>query len=118
MEQLNDENFLVYAMNHYTVPTCLDLEEFNADLKRIRYVSRAFKTNEINVQLILNHIIILHNAFGIAATKMLLFKICREKWSQLIPFLLYLDRLTIDEITHIASEIVIDADIAEELKNL
>ena len=33
MENLSESNFLVYAMHNYDTPVCLDLEEFNNDLK-------------------------------------------------------------------------------------
>lgn len=105
-------------MNNFEVPTCLDLEEFNAELKRFRYISRAFKLGVVNTQLVLNHIIILHNVFGSAATKMLMFKVEKDQWSKLVPFLLYLDRLSIQDITEIANELIIDEAITYELRNL
>ena len=118
MEQLSEQNFLVYAMHNFEVPTCLDLEEFNSEIKRFRYISRAFKSDNVNTQLVLNHIIILHNVFGSAATKMLMFKVEKDQWPKLVPFLLYLDRLSIQDITEIANELVIDELIAAELRNL
>lgn len=118
MDQLSESNFIVFAMNHFEAPTCLDLEEFNEEIKRFRYITRAFKANNYNTQLILNHIIILYNMFGQATTKMLLFKVGTEYMSNLVPFLLYLDRLDMEQIAHIALTAVPNKDIMDELRNL
>ena len=98
MENLSESNFLVYAMHNYDTPVCLDLEEFNNDLNRIKCVVRGLRPKEINVQLVLNHIIILFNVFGNSAISMLLFRVEKENWKYLIPFLIYLDRLDEDDL--------------------
>lgn len=118
MDQLNDENFLVYAMNNFSVPACLDTEEFNEELKRFRYIVRAFKIDAINTRLILNHIIVLYNIFGDAATPMLLFKVGKEHMQHLVPFLIYLNRLTIEQIDQIMITTTLNQTIIEELRNL
>lgn len=118
MDQLSESNFLVYAMNNFESPTCLDLEEFNEEIKRFRYITRAFKADNINTQLILNHIIILYNMFGQATTNMLLFKIGTEHMHYLLPFLLYLDRLSMEQIAHIALTTVPNEVVMAELRNL
>ena len=57
---LNDDNFMFYAMKAYESPKCI-MSEFEEDLKRIKYVKRLIKrykaTGEIKERLILNHII-------------------------------------------------------------
>lgn len=116
--QLNEENFLVYAMNHFEAPTCLEVEEFNEEVKRFRYISRAFKMGNLNIRLILNHIIILHNVFGLAAAKMLLFKVEKSEWKYLVPFLMYLNLLSLEQIDEIRSLTEFDETIMEELRNL
>ena len=118
MEQLNDDNFLIMAMHAYDAPTCSDIKEFQNEIKRFGYINRSFKLDTVNTQLVLNHIIILYNVFGYATTKMLLFKVERDMWSYLIPFLLYLDRLTIEEIGEVANEIIVNEKILKELRNL
>lgn len=118
MEQLSEENFLLVAMHHFEPPMCLDLEEFNDEIKRFRYITRAFKLDSTNVQLILNHIIILYNMFGNAATKMLLFKIGKEHWSHLVPFLIYLNRLTIEQLDEIMLTTTLNDTIVMELRKL
>lgn len=78
-ETINESNFLLFAAKHYDNPQCLEDEEFLDDLKRFKYLKRLFgkyyETGELRERLILNHIIILYNVFGPAATKMLFFKL-------------------------------------------
>lgn len=92
---LNDDNFMFYAMKAYESPKCI-MSEFEEDLKRIKYVKRLIKrykaTGEIKERLILNHIIILSNVFGVIPTvRMLFFKLDREEYEILKTFLLFLN---------------------------
>ena len=78
-DDLNDENFLLFAMKAYESPTCI-LSEFEEDLKRIKYVKRLIKryktTGELKERLILNHLIILSNVFGTKnSVRMLFYKL-------------------------------------------
>ena len=118
MEQLSDDNFLVFAMNSFEAPMCLDLDEFKLEMKRFKYITKSFKGEVVNVRLVLNHIIILYNLFGLAATRMLMFKVSRDYWAQLIPFLIYLNRLTEEQINTIMIDICLDDTITNELRNL
>ena len=96
IETLDDSNFVLYAAKHYDNPQCYDVEEFYDDLKRFKYLKRLFgkyqDTGEIRENLILNHIVVLYNVFGDAATRMLFFKLVGY-YSYLKPFLLLLDRM-------------------------
>ena len=84
-------------MQHYDNPQCVEVEEFNDDLRRIKYIKRLFRrfetTGELKKHLILNHIILLYNVFGDAATPLLFFKLEKNYWPVLKAFLLFLDRL-------------------------
>ena len=95
---LNDDNFVLYAAKHYENPTCSPLDEFYDDLQRFKYIKRLFSRYEANGELrerlILNHLIVLYNVFGIdATTRMLLFRIDQEYYSILKTFLVYLNYL-------------------------
>lgn len=91
---LTDNNFLVYAAKHYDNPQCLSTEEFEYDLKRFQYLKRLFNryenTKELKERLILNHIIVLYNCFGLAATNMLFLKL-KDHQHFLKPFILKLN---------------------------
>ena len=96
-EKLNEGNFLVYAMHHYDNPQCHSIAEFEEDIKKFLYLKKLlsrYKNNgELRERLILNHIIVLYNIFGDAATRMLFHKIEESCWDALITFLVYLDRM-------------------------
>lgn len=92
---LNDDNFLIFAMKAYDKPNVV-MSEFEEDLKRIKYIKRLMKryrsTGDLKERLILNHIIILGNVFGVeSAVKMLFYKTDREEYDILKTILLYLN---------------------------
>lgn len=95
IDDLNDNNFLIYAAKAYDKPNAIQ-SEFEEDLNRIKYIKRLIKRYKINgdlkERLILNHIIILGNVFGIEATvKMLFFKLEDDDYDVLKTFLLFLN---------------------------
>ena len=86
----------MYAMKNYDNPQCLDIEEFYSDLNRIKYLKRLFRRNEssseLKERLILNHIIVLYNVFGVVpATRLLFLRIGEEHHSVLKTFIVYLN---------------------------
>lgn len=94
-DDLNDDNFLMFAMKAYDSPNCI-MSEFEEDLKRIKYVKRLIKryktTGELKERLILNHLIILSNVFGTKnSVRMLFYKIDEEDYDILKTFLLFLE---------------------------
>ena len=103
VNSLNNENYVLYAMKHYDNPQCENIEEFHDDLNRTKYLKRLFKKYEsskiLKERLILNHIIIFYNVFGIeVASRVLFFKIEEEYHSLLKTFLVYLNYLPEKEI--------------------
>lgn len=92
-EKLDETNFILYAAKHYNNPQCCDTLEFYDDLKRFKYLKRLFgkynETGDMKERLVINHIIILYNVFGPAATRMLFFKL-EDYYSLLKPFLVLL----------------------------
>lgn len=94
IDNLTDENFMIYAMKCYDSPNCI-MSEFEEDLKRIKYVKRLIKryktTGELKERLILNHIIILSNVFGTRnAVRMLFFRLDEQDYQILKTFLMFL----------------------------
>lgn len=97
-ENVTAKNALLFAMHHYDNPQCLSAEEFAEDFKRFRYIKRLCRrylvTGDIKERLVLNHLILLTNVFGIEATVRLLFVKCSpDAYVVLKPFLLYLNML-------------------------
>ena len=95
--ELNEDNFLLFAIKNYENPQAVTKEDFDKDLNHFKYIKRLLKryrnTGELKVHLILNHFIVLYNIFGEAATPMLFFKIERELWSVMKTFVIFLNKL-------------------------
>tara|TARA_B100000767_G_scaffold46020_1_gene40557 strand:+ start:28 stop:396 length:369 start_codon:yes stop_codon:yes gene_type:complete len=92
---LTPENINMFAIKHYSNPSCVDEKEFLDDMKRFKYLKRLFRkydtSKDLKMRLIINHIIILANVFGVeAATTLLFFKIEKNHWSILKSFLIFL----------------------------
>jgi len=103
MFELNEQNFIMYAIKHYDNPACKGINEFYDDIKRFKYLKRLFKKYKPGLgqkeRLILNHIVIIYNLFGMeAATRLLFFKLEPKYWSQLKTFLVYLNVMPIGPI--------------------
>jgi hypothetical protein len=118
-DTLNKRNFELFAAQHYNNPECLDIEEFKEDLARFKYLKRLLRRYELaedlQIRLILNHIIVLYNVFGIeAANRMIWYKIEPEHWTYIKPFLVFLNYLPIDE----KVEIPLDPLIVDTLRKL
>lgn len=95
-DEINEENFELFAIKYYDNPVCLSKEEFEDDVKRFKYLKKLFfryiDSGELKERLILNHIIILFNVFGDITPKLLFYKMS-GLWSYLVPFLKTLNRL-------------------------
>ena len=117
-ETLNNDNFIMYAMRHYDNPQCTDIEEFNEDLQRFKYLKRLlnrYDQGDLQERLILNHLIVIYNVFGIqAANRMTFHKLDKNHWSALKTFLVYLSYLPEDALV----EIPIDQNIADVLRKI
>jgi hypothetical protein len=96
-DELNEDNYLLFAIKFYDNPQALTMEDFETDLKRIRYVKRLLKkyknTGELKTHLILNHLIVLFNVFNDAAIPLLFYNLDSDLWSSLKSFLIFLNRL-------------------------
>jgi hypothetical protein len=126
-ENINDENFLLYAMKCYDSPNAI-MSEFEEDLKRIKYVKRLIKryraSGELKERLILNHLIILSNVFGTKnSVRMLFYKIDQEDYDILKTFLLFLQYMPdivsgIKERTIHSSDITVDVFVGKRLRDI
>ena len=127
IDDLNDDNFLIYAMKAYNAPHCI-MSEFEGDIKRTKYLKRLFRrykvTKSLKERLILNHIILLNNVFDPESTARILFyKIDERDYDILKTFLSYLNIMP-DMIYGIrgknisTADIPIDLNVAEILKKI
>ena len=95
--ELNEDNFLLFAIKNYENPQAVTREDFEKDLNHFKYVKRLLKkyknTGQLKVHLILNHFIILYNVFGEATTPMLFHKIEMDLWPVMKSFIIFLGKL-------------------------
>lgn len=95
--ELNEDNFLLFAIKYYENPQAVTREDFEKDLNHFKYIKRLLKryqkTGQLKTHLLLNHFIILYNIFGDATTPMLFFKIEKELWSPMKTFIMFLNKL-------------------------
>jgi len=118
-DELNEDNFVLFASRYYDNPQCMSVEEFHHDLQRFKYLKRLLRrytqNDDLQERLILNHIVVLYNVFGIApANKMMFYRMEQEYWSAVKTFLIFLNYLRDDEFI----EIPLDQKIVERLRNL
>ena len=120
-DELNDDNFILFAIKNYENPQAVTKDDFDKDLNHFKYIKRLLKryknTGELKTHLILNHFIVLYNIFGEAATPMLFFKIEQNLWSIMKTFIIFLDRLP-DYPQCYVHEIEVDDYCLDELKKI
>tara|TARA_A100001201_G_scaffold38972_1_gene40738 strand:- start:1638 stop:2033 length:396 start_codon:yes stop_codon:yes gene_type:complete len=119
--ELNADNFLLFAIKNYENPQAVTKEDFEKDLNHFKYIKRLLKryknTGELKAHLLLNHFIILYNIFGEATTPMLFYKIEMELWSTMKTFVVFLDKLPDYPRCHI-HDIEIDSYCFSELNQV
>ena len=126
-DELSSENIMLFAVKSYDKPICI-MSEFKEDMKRFNYLKRLFyrhrKVGEIKQQLIMNHLMVLYNVFGVeAATRLLFYKIAKEDYPALKTYLLFLSCMPekikgIKGHDIISSEIPVDIKIANILREI
>jgi len=119
MEILTEQNMLLYAAKHYYNPRFSDIEEFNEDLKRFKYikrlVNRYIENGVLSERLILNHLIILFNVFDIEPSlNMLEIKLDDRQWTVVKPFLVFLKYIKNDQLVGIQ----MDEKVVEALRKI
>lgn len=119
-DDLLEEDLVKFAVKHYYSPLGkIDPEEFYDDLKRFKYikrlVNRYLETDALSERLILNHLIIIFNAFGnYGAIRILGLKLDAEQWKIVKPFLEFLNYLRKNQLSDIKS----DPNIVDKLKRI
>jgi hypothetical protein len=117
LDDLNDDNFTIYAMKCYSSPNCI-MSEFESDIKRTKYLKRLFRrykvTKSLKERLILNHLILLNNVFGPEPTaKILFYRIDERDYDILKTFLVYLNIMP-DVVSGIRGKTIHSEDILVE----
>lgn len=126
-DDLTSENILLYAVKAYDKPNCI-MSEFKEDMKRFNYLKRLFrryrKDGEVKDRLIINHLVVLYNVFGVeVTTRILFYKMSKDDFSALKTYLLFLNYMPnivrgIKGNDIISSDIPVDLIIADTLRNI
>ena len=115
---LTPDNIMMFAMKHYDNPSCVDKKEFLDDMKRFKYLKRLFRKYDtskvLKIRLILNHIIVLANVFGVdASSTLLFFKTDRKHWPILKTFLVYLSYMPENDMKDITTDLKVLKELRE-----
>jgi len=118
-DNLTNDNIMMYAVKAYDSPNCI-MSEFKDDMKRFNYLKRLFlryrKYDELRVQLVLNHIVVLCNVFGPeVATRLLFFKVTKDDYSSLKTYLLFLSCMP-ERVRGIKGQDILSSDIPVDLQ--
>ena len=118
-KELTEKNLLRYAAKHYSNPKFSDIDDFHEDLKRFKYIKRLLnrylESDELSERLILNHLIVIFNMFGIeAALNILDLKLEDKHWPVVKPFLIFLNYIKNDQYTGIT----MDPTVVEALRKI
>ena len=117
--ELTEDNLFLYAAKHYYNPKFSDIEEFYEDLKRFKYIKRLVNRyldhDELGERLILNHLIVIFNSFGVEASlNMLELKLDDKHWPVIKPFLIFLKYIENNQYLGIA----MDQEVIERLRKI
>ena len=96
-DNINNENWLLFASLNYRLKEHSTTREFLSDLNITKYINRLFnnyrKKGYLKSRLCMNHIIVYFNVFHVeAAQRLLFFKVPPEKWALLKMFLVFLNK--------------------------
>lgn len=99
-QELNEDNYLLFAIKYYDNPQSLTKEDFDSDLKKFKYIKRLLNRykitkniKDLKVHLILNHLIILFNVFNEATIPLLFYNLDKSYWPSIKSFLIFLNRV-------------------------
>ena len=120
-DELNESNYMLFAIKFYDNPQAVTKDDFESDLKRIRYIKRLLKryknTGELKIHLIMNHLIILFNVFNDAAVPLLFYNLEEELWPIVKSFLNFSKSYTRVPKTKVDT-IDVDQECLDQLNNL
>ena len=119
LNELTEENLFLYAAKHYDNLTFSDVDDFYEDLKRFKYIKRLVNRyldhNDLADRLILNHLIVVFNSFGIeAGLNILKLKLDERHWPVIKPFLIFLNYIDNNQLI----EIKMDKAVVERLRKI
>ena len=120
-DELNENNYMMFAIKHYENPQAVTQEDFLEDMKKFKYIKRLLRKykngGDLKTHLLINHFLILYNIFGDAATPLLFFKIDKDMWGILKTFMVFLQRFP-EYTKSVLHDIDLDYNCLQQLQNL
>ena len=118
----NEEELVRFAVKHYYAPKGIDIDEFYSDLKRFKYIKRlinrytkSYESVNLSERLILNHLIVVFNVFGIyAGLQLLNHKLDIDQLVVVKPFLSFLKIINDNQY----KDIPMNEEIVKRLKEI
>ena len=96
-DELNENNYMLFAIKFYDNPQAVTKEDVEDDLKKIKYIKKLLKkyesTGVLKTHLILNHLTVLFNVFNDAAIPLLFYNLDTNLWPVIKSFLIFLNRI-------------------------
>lgn len=120
-DELNENNYMMFAIKHYENPQAVTQEDFLEDMKKFKYIKRLLRKykngGDLKTHLLINHFLILYNIFGDAATPLLFFKIDKDLWGIVKTFMVFLQRFP-EYPRSILHDIDLDYNCLQQLQKL
>ena len=95
------DNYIGIAMRYYDNIQCNTIEEFESDLYRIicikKLIDKYIVSGNINLRLVINHIIILHNSFDSLSVDLLKLKLSDKHYPVVKSILVFLKYIESDD---------------------
>lgn len=95
-----DNEFSRIVLTYYDNPSCVDIKEFQDDVKRFnllnRYLSNIEDWQPKTYRRVINSVIILYNLFGEATNKLLRYKLVQDNIPRVISISAHINKLTND----------------------
>jgi hypothetical protein len=119
--ELTEDTLIIFAAKHYYNPLGVDADEFKEDLKRFKYVKRLvnryLEGGELPLRLILNHLIVIFNVFGVEGGLAILnLRMESRHMPVLKPFLIFLGMIKYNDKRYIGTSQ--DWLVVEELRRI
>jgi hypothetical protein len=109
--KLTEDNYIAYCMKYYDNCQCNTIEEFEQDLYRIvcikKIIDRYIASDKINIRLLLNHVIILHNSFDVIVPELLKLRLPEHHLPIVKPVLVFLKYIESDDWIEVISDSIV-----------
>ena len=112
---LTDDNYIGVAMKHYDNIQCNTIEEFENDMYRImcvkKLIDKYVSSGKVNLRLLLNHIIVLHNSFDSLSVDLLKLRLTDKHYPVIKAILVFLKYIESDNWNEVSEDSKIFNDL-------